>query len=298
MKSVKLDEELQVLAKEDRKMAQPLEEVKLLLAGDGAKDMEILRNLAGGSKLAKREVELGKILDLEKHNMTYGQVFTVSQIEKLARKYKLRFLSSTLFKGDMDIQAVIKLKEFAKEHGEACTDNFTLRTRFFVLAPRQSFNMEVTNLSDIRDEEKEEARAAHAAMLRELDPVLFYKIDDTHFRMIHKWGTDFSVLRKIKGYIWDSIDNYAKVVKPFMFALLATLLLIGNDLLSKVDWNSPVNLQNLNKSLCFMLVNLLCVAIPFVTYFILKSRLTDGNWRPRSEFFSKTNWNSAKMIRV
>ncbi len=195
MEKVQLDKELRTLKNDDtRQMDGNLNEVKLLMAGDGAQDLHILRNLAGQSRIARAEDQLGLVIDLEKNTLAFGETFTIDQIEVLARKYQLRFLGSRLFLGDLPVDTIAKVKEFAKNHQVPCLDEFSLKTQFFILAPVQSFNLEgsTTSVRAIHQQEKEAARAERLKRLAEMDPVLFYKIDNKHYRMIHKWGKDFT----------------------------------------------------------------------------------------------------------
>jgi hypothetical protein len=218
--AIQLDKELEKISTRDNKLNEPLTEVKLLLEGDRQKDLHIMRHLAGSSEMIQNEHALGRKLELINLEEKYGQIFTATNIRDLAVKYKLRLLNSTKFKGKMDIQAISKLKTFAEDSGLSIMDEATLSRRFYILAPVESFSTGHRTIKSAKDEEAERKRIAR-------DPILFYKIDETHYRMIHKWGNDFSATRRILGWYWESPENYvmgnrmmAAVTSILVYALL------------------------------------------------------------------------------
>lgn len=115
-----------------------------------------------------------------------GNIFTISQIKKLAEKYNMRFLQSRYYCGEIDTAVIAKLKAFNKETGVEITDG-NLQQNFYILAPESCFHLERVEV-----------------MRRPPDPALFYKVDDKHYRMIHQWGRDFNLLNRIAGLNWKS----------------------------------------------------------------------------------------------
>lgn len=200
-----------------------IKEVKLLMDGDAQEDLRIFRALGTQHSIAVSESELGKKLELEKLDSTYnGGVFTVKQIKKLAVKYNLRFLAPNLYAGKMDVQVAAKIKEFAKATNTTITDG-ALRYSFKILAPERSFRL--------RSERKRK-------FWEDEDPAIFYKIDETHYRLVHKWGADFTIQNRIKGLQNQSfrtawMTNFVIFLLP-MF-LLAFLLdkLTGSNLMGQ-----------------------------------------------------------------
>lgn len=175
--SINLQEELlKIKEVSNQNTDNAVKEVKLLLAGDESKDLEIIRFLAPNSKLVKHEEQLGRKIEHDRLDAEYGDVFTSEQIKSLAIKYRLRFLPSNMYHGTLPVTTVSKLKEFAKEK-KVSLDQYTMSRNFFILAPAESFKL----------------------LEREKDPILFYKLNDGHYRMIDKWGDDFSFTRLIIG---------------------------------------------------------------------------------------------------
>lgn len=282
---VKLDDELVKL--KDRETANASEivrEVKLLLAGDEGKDMEIMRHLAGNSAMVANEIALGKQIELEKLEETYGSIFTLNQIKELAIKYKLRFLNSGMYMGDMPQQAIAKLKQFSKDT-ITTIDPYTLKTQFFILGPVEAFKMDEISTADERREERrvqrERLRAARAA-----DPVLFYKIDQNHYRLIHKWGSDFNITRRITGWKWASSNNHFIFNFVLSSVLITTILVwlrVGNHIVA----GGNTLYWSIGSALAFALAGFASAATQW--------NLSQKEGKPYPECFGETNWNSSTL---
>ena len=290
-KTIQLDKELEMIAQNDEKAFEPLQEVKLLLAGDHQQDVNLMRSLAGNSKLIQQEKIVGAQLELERFNSQYGKTFTIDQIKALAVKYHLRFLHSTKFKGDMDIQVISKVKEFAKEHEVSCLDEHSLGTKFFIMAPAESFHMTTRSLKSVRAQEKEEARRK---LMLERDPILFYKIDQKHYRMIHKWGRDLTASRATMGWYWKNFKNYSKanrIAVGILFVLSAILMNVKLSTLSETETFQ----KYFNSGLVFSFANLLLLLVMgLVLAFRLGRVQKEGE--PREALFGETNWDQSELI--
>lgn len=289
---IQLDKELRKESKKEVDvLSSPLNEVKQILLSEESVDLGILRNLAGKSELVTDEVELGKQIELEKLNTKFGETFTIQQIESIARKYYLRFLNSNLFKGKMGLTTIAKIKEFSNIY-EVSLNEYDLQKRFFILAPAKVFEMNTTRLTTLKDQEREEKRQRRLA----LDPVLFYKIDENHYRLVHKWGNDLNISRLISGYIFDNPLRFQGLLKKssLLFGMLVSYPVF--------KWLSSVTFQDsFTWTLAHVALAVIITAMSIGLYFILKSiwwDTTSQTWRPRSEFFSKHNWRSINQIKL
>lgn len=102
------------------------------------------------------------------------RVFHKSQIKSLCNKYRLKFLPASMYAGTIDSQLPSKVDAFEINHG------VTLDTRnTFIIAPQESFKLQ-----------------EHPK-----DPLLFYRINEDYFYLIHKWGNDLSIFRRIVAII-------------------------------------------------------------------------------------------------
>lgn len=247
--------------------SDPVKDVKLLLEGDSQEDLRILRNLSDSSQLSQVERIRGRQIELEKMETNYaGDVYTISQIEKLCIDYHLRFLPSKLYTGSFDVELAAKLKEFSAAT-KIELNEWNLQQKFFIMAPQEMFQL--------RDEKY--------LTKRQLDPVIFYKIDETHYRMIHKWGNDFSIFRLLEGQRWKSYWSHhffnTFMIMPIVGILFAMMFGIEDlTLHPKLSVATIVFFSNLFSWLFFGL------------------RKQD-DMEAIKGFFSKTNWNSESKIR-
>jgi hypothetical protein len=168
-----------------------VKEVKLLLESNHAEDLNILRKLSKNSELSVLERNYGNKIELEKMDKEYnGNTYSLSEIRNICIRYRLRFLSSQLYKGKFDSVAVQKIKSFAKEMNLDLNDH-VLKTKFFIIAPPEMFSLE----------------EAKYVTKRQLDPVMMYKVSDDIFKKIYAWGADFTPLRRLIGWKWERARN-------------------------------------------------------------------------------------------
>lgn len=90
-------------------------------------------------------------------------VFSLNEIKNLCLTYRLRFLDSHLFQGEIPKEAVVKIKNIEKRLGREITN-------FKIAAPTEKF--------ELVDCEK--------------DPLLFIELSDNYYYLVHQWGNDLS----------------------------------------------------------------------------------------------------------
>lgn len=160
------------------------------------------------------------------------KVYHVSQIKKLCNKYYLRFLPSALFKGNIDPCLTDKIATFEITYNVKCECKVSdsrfyykeeeKNNNIFIAAPASSFSLQK----------------------KPKDPLLFYKINDEYYYLIHKWGNDLSVLRRFYK-IFSS--------KILVWSLLFS---IGGFVFSKVG-----NIGDVHPSVSSVLYFIACVII-------------------------------------
>jgi hypothetical protein len=148
------------LQKEKRRSKEEeiLEEVAELLNEAGSRDEELLQRLKGsGTHGPSRAFAYDP-----------GRIYTTEQIKRLCIKYRLRFLDTKYFKGEIPYEALSKVRQLEKESGQVFQ-------AFKIIAPKELFH-----LSD-----------------KDSDPLLFVPIGKDRFYFIHQWGGELNVLRSI-----------------------------------------------------------------------------------------------------
>lgn len=119
------------------------------------------------------------------------RIFHVDQIQTICISYRLRFLESSLFKGEIPQEAINKIKQLEKEHN-------TKLKGFMIMAPSKLFKLENYD-----------------------DPLLFAPIGNGYYYLIHKWGNDLSVWRKWLMYPFRNLDTIiiSTIIAAFLIAL-------------------------------------------------------------------------------
>lgn len=211
-----------------------LGEVKGLLEMDTIRDVHILRSIGQQSTLAQSEKERGAVLEIEKKEQFYsGKVFTKDQIVSLAVKYRLKFLPSKHYTKYIPPSIIPEIKDMERHisnqmnidraNKENCTleeylektdggikytiDDTCLKNNFYILAPANMFKLEKTTAFSIKAK----------------DPVMFYSDDNEHFRLVKKWGSDFTIFRRVLGWLTKSIATH---IIFYLSLYVATILLL------------------------------------------------------------------------
>ncbi|MCM8568112.1 hypothetical protein NE848_01910 [Gramella jeungdoensis] len=161
-----------------------LEEVGLIFRDTEKKDKEVLDEINHGSNVARN--------DFNPDLLDPGKVFHLDQIYRICVNYRLRFLDSKLFKGEIPYEALIKIKELEKQH-------ITALKGFKIVAPSHLFKLENAD-----------------------DPLLFAPIGNDYYYLIHKWGNDLHPLRKLIMWPFKTLENFVLLllVTSFLTALL------------------------------------------------------------------------------
>lgn len=159
-----------------------LSEIKLLVSATEAEERNALDKL--GLKDRTHDLQEPKTVFLERQkweNEFDGRVYTRKEIKNLCLDYNLRILKSSNYaKSQIDTKAGRKIVDFCKAY-KIDLDSYSAANNFYILAP----------ISDFKKINRNSAPN---------NPVLFYKLDDEHYRIVHKWGSDFSILRYIYGF--------------------------------------------------------------------------------------------------
>lgn len=200
MKRLDLIEELvkekEVRTKEEKSL---LDFAYQVLAKDSYDDSVISNRLAHPLKQDHQITNM--------HLLDEKNVFQLEEIAAIAAKYRLRFLSSALFKEEIPLEATFKIKEIENE----CNLKFQ---DFRILAPSSKFH-----LKDSKE-----------------DPLLFAALGNNTYYFIHKWGNDFSWTRKVLTFPFQNIKNLglSSIAVGLIIAFLAP-----DRLLPVTEWQSP-----------------------------------------------------------
>jgi len=194
LKKTNIEEKLARAKSDVKKPQELLREVELILKTDYENEERIENNISGGRKVIENQFDFDQ-LETDK-------IFHIDQIKQICIDYRLRFLNSKYFKGDIPQEAIHKIKQLEKNHDiEVCG--------FKIVAPSKLFKL--------KDKD---------------DPLLFAPIGNDYFYLIHKWGNDLHPLRKLLMWPFKNIVNLTLLV--FLISYMVTFL-VPEGLFSKTS---------------------------------------------------------------
>ena len=173
---------------------QIIREVYLLLQKSAREEEKILKKISGNTS----RVENSFNFDL----LETDRIFHIDQIKEICINYRLRFLDSKYFKGEIPHKTISKIKLLEEKH-EMEIEGFK------IVAPSKLFKL--------ADKD---------------DPLLFAPIGNGYFYLIDKWGNDLHPMRRILVWPFKNIVNLTLLVILISFL---TTLFVPNGLFSKTN---------------------------------------------------------------
>ena len=161
-----------------------LKEVEQIFSETEIQRAAIKQKLKSNSDKAASSIDL-KSLDSYK-------IYHIKDIQKICVDYRLRFLDSKYFKGEIPEEAVSKIRELENKH------QTSLHT-FKIIAPAKLLKLENAD-----------------------DPLLFTPLGNDYYYLIHKWGNDLHPLRKTLMWPYKTLENL--VITIFFISLMLTAI--------------------------------------------------------------------------
>jgi len=194
LKKTNIEEKLARAKIDTLKSDEILNEVQQILNSDAENQARIERNILGGRKIVSNQFDFDQL--------ETNKIFHIDQIKQICIDYRLRFLDSKYFKGDIPSEAIEKIKKIEKSH------NLEVKG-FKIVAPSKLFKL--------KDKD---------------DPLLFAPIGNDYFYLIHKWGNDLHPLRKMLMWPFKNIVNLTVLV--LLISYLVSLM-VPEGLFSKTS---------------------------------------------------------------
>jgi len=163
-------------------------------------------------------------------------------------KYRLRFLDSTLFAGEIPKEAIMKVKHLEKELG-------TELRSFKIIAPASRFSL--------KDSTK--------------DPILVAKTNSGDYLYIHKWGNDMEWYQKLINFPFSNIQNLA--LSSIALALLITLLIPNS--VTPEFYNRTAALMIMHKAMIFCAVTGLIFSASLALGIVFSKDFSDDVWNDK-----------------
>ena len=183
MKGINILDELVVAKKKANNQEEILAAFTDILHKDAAETELILKQIFGSS---------GDVNHLNIAALHTENIYSLDEIKEICVAYRLRFLSTKYYKGEIPNEALVKIKHLQKDHS-------TSLTGFKMIAPAPMFRLQE----------------------RDKDPLLFANLGNGYYYLIHKWGTDMHPLRKFLVYPFRSFQSLITSVLVLAFSIAA-----------------------------------------------------------------------------
>lgn len=191
LKRTNIESKLQDLQSKHYGNNDVLQQVRRILEEDDKKDQRILSEVFSGNTADTNGLDI----DLLETN----RIYHIDAIKSICIDYRLRFLETRYFKGDLPIEAIQEIKSLENEHDVELKG-------FRIMAPSKLFKLNKTD-----------------------DPLLFAPIGNGYYYLIHTWGNDLHPLRKWLMMPFRNFETLAFTTLAISF--LATFL-VPNGLFS------------------------------------------------------------------
>jgi len=235
-------QELQRARAKDKTLQEKiLEQFKWLLHADDQMELEIRKNLGE----ANCHIE-----NIRTENLDDSLIFDLEDIRKICLTYRLRFLDSHHFKGEIPREAINKIKALQKKQ------DMTFNS-FKIIAPSALFQ-----LGDANDR----------------DPLLFLNLGDGRFYFIHKWGHDLNWFRKLLAWPVREARN--------LLITVVTILALVVYSLPQSWFLNPANVPDTSSYRMFLFFYLLIASCGLLTFFGLAFHKNFSSEEWDSRFFN------------
>lgn len=217
-----------------------LNEVNSWLASESSRDREILQTMRQTPKQG---------CELPAQFAEHSTSFSVDSIRAIAVKYRLRFLPSNRFQGDIPPEALAKIKRLQNQSGKHLEE-------FYILAPAKKFK-----LGDCNE-----------------DPLLFVPLSNGKYMLVHQWGGDISWYRR---WVSFPLKSWKTLVLSTLGIITALTLMMPNSFFAT---STEVTYLISGRIIFFLWLNLVTAATLSFTLFTFNFTFSSQNWN--SKFFN------------
>ncbi len=242
------------------------EPIKLLMETSAVEERNILREAGLDFNIKEVEKKVGINMTRTKKEEELGsKVFTYEEIENTCIKYGLRFLSSKRYKGVIEPTLGKTLLNFFKEKN-INSQSWEANNNLYIMAPSKAFNL---------DERPDPPP---------VDPVMFYKMSTTDgdmYALVHKWGRDFTVFRRIIGAVRETSWHWGwfKFISLFVACSLIT---------AAIGW-APLWIMGIVANLAIAGV------LTGLNFLWITGMASSNDLRRYRNRFTRRNWNSTDI---
>lgn len=277
-----------------------LSNVKQLLDSEEQRDLTLVQNAFPNSTKSLVLEERSKMLKVNRlEDQFEGSVYTHSQIKDICMKYRLRFLSSGLFKGEVPFEAIVAIKEKIKNPKLKFLEDLSRReltNNLFVVAPSEMFK-----LQDGNENKKERIRIEKLRKIAAKDPALFLRLDESHYLFIKEWGNSFSPMRRILGALTAKNSLWRFY---FVLAWIAIVATFGSIAFSLFPEGNVAGFFEISKLTLAVFLSIATAFVAICSFFDAETSFVFARWKhekkglltPDPLLATETNWDVPEKI--
>ena len=191
-KRISLLDRLQDIRSRKSEEEQILSQVKSILEQDARQEERIEESLKKSPPSIENQFDFD--------SLDSKRIYHVSHIRQICIDYRLRFLDTRYFKGEIPREGIQNIKALEREHKIDIQG-------YKIVAPSKLFRLEDKN-----------------------DPLLFAPIGNGYYYLIHKWGNDLHPLRRLMVWPFKNVMNLLLIIVLASYMMTA---LIPEGLFSK-----------------------------------------------------------------
>ena len=197
---VNLKDELAQISKANPTPNQLIDDVNAWLSQQANAEEQALQKFPNHSGITFDTAEVGFQFDM-------NQAYSREHIKEICLRFRLRFLPSEMYKGTLPYAAVTAITQFENKFAQGD------KKQYYIVAPAEFFKLQD----------------------RFSDPLLFAKLSDGTYYLLHQWGDDFKPYKQAMVYPMRNEKTLA--VTAVAIAGLITLLCAFAGLFSVEEYN-------------------------------------------------------------
>lgn len=192
-----------------------VKEVKQLLASNAAEEINTLRSIGLDADIKFVEAQKEEYIVRSNSAKKFDRpIVSLSEIKRLCLDFRLYMKPARDYIGRIPADLGAELNRFCNEKSipRPASSEYS---NFYVIAPPKMFKGyrsagQILIDAILKAERQRERQRIAAAE----DPILVFKIDETHFAVIKSWGNDFTSVRRIMGFVTRRV-----FIRPFLAAV-------------------------------------------------------------------------------
>lgn len=231
-----LEKDLENLKKNRLKQQKKVEEdneqfdaARQLLSGQQSEEINALKTLGLDKEIniVEQNKQLNALNQIYEKKFEDGKIYHISEIEKLAMKYRLYLRPTRMYRGGVPADLAPIIVRLKKQHNLYLgNSNNSDSGKFFILAPPSSFSDYISPKLKIQTFFDQTLSPIKNFKRILTDPIAFYQIDNEHYLFLKKWGSDFTFFRRVLGFLTGG--RFRMRIWQFILGIVLPIFVLKN----------------------------------------------------------------------